>query len=408
MEYHDDLQKVKRILLVAYYFSPSDAVGARRALALYNHLFSAGYSVDVLSNNWNGKQIPSVNYIGKRSVQVNKGRSGGKNSFKIAQYFRSLDKTIFSSFFFNVLRRVFLARGDCEDHYDLVISSYKPSCNVLLGIVLSRIYKAKLIVEMRDLISIFGRKKYLPVFDELDRWIDRFMIGFASTVVTVSPSSRKKAEKFYRRPIELVFNGIDMPEFNPNPLDTMLTTSSRKTVIFYSGLLSSARTLNRICSFIRKAGKSDDIRIVVASHNDPMEYGGDPKFVEWLGYLPRNEIQKRQAGANYLLLLEGSGSDSIENIPAKLYEYLLALRPVLADCHPKSDSVSILEKTNTGCAIDTFDKFINAIETNWFDPNANLAMYHRGYQNGKYLELIDDLLSELNYPSSIPSQGTGG
>lgn len=380
---------MKKILLIAYYFPPSKSVGAKRTISLYNTFIDAGYDVDVLSNNWKGDKIPGIRYIGSQEgMQVPKN-TNQKKLINIDPYFRSIDRSIFSSFF-KILFLEYLKKNKTQKKYDIIIASYRPSCAIMLGILLSRKYKAKLFLDLRDLISNMGHKEKIKIVDWLDKMIDKTMVRFADKVITVTPTCKLKAEKLYNRHVELIMNGIDS---KVNSVNFNQGKISNDIIIFYSGSIGNTRKLDRICSFIKSYDKNSRIRLVVASGTNPMLFGGDPNIVEWVGYLSHSEVMDWQNRANYLLLLEGRTEAAIENVPAKLFEYLSARKPILADCHPDSDSVLILTETRSGRSIDTFNAFVETIETSWFDINVDLNKYTREYQNNKYLELINEEIS---------------
>lgn len=68
--------------------------------------------------------------------------------------------------------------------------------------------------------------------------------------------------------------------------------------------------------------------------------------VETARSLPYQEALSEMLGADGLLLLQGAASNPA--IPAKLYEYLRAQRPILALVHPDGESAALLTRLNAG------------------------------------------------------------
>lgn len=71
-------------------------------------------------------------------------------------------------------------------------------------------------------------------------------------------------------------------------------------------------------------------------------HSGVQDLVELPGPLPYQQALQEMLRADGLLLLQGSASNPA--IPAKLYEYLRARRPMLALVHPAGDSASLLRQ----------------------------------------------------------------
>jgi glycosyltransferase involved in cell wall biosynthesis len=76
--------------------------------------------------------------------------------------------------------------------------------------------------------------------------------------------------------------------------------------------------------------------------------------VEFLPRVPFDEALRELASADVLLLLQAS-ADTVELIPAKLYEYLRAQKPVLAVVYPGATS-EILSTTGGGWTVDPRDE----------------------------------------------------
>jgi hypothetical protein len=378
------------ILIISYYYFPSNAVGAKRSSALKKYLDKEGFCVDVITSNRTGHKEDGIFYLGKEKAaspsdtKIN-GKSQDKIKFKISPslYFRSIDKTLASSFFWSSIKWI---KDSRNRKYDVIIASYKPASNIFLGILASCIFKAPLINEYRDLMSKFGRKKKIFFIDYIDRMLDKQINKFASEIVVVSPSAKKYAEDLYKKDVNLIFNGIDKD--NKKNSNKELRHSECLT-IFYSGTLSDHRTLYLISEHINKYRDKKNIILKIASKQNPIDYGGNPAFTEWLGLIPLSDVYKYQSESDFLLMIEGMGEDSVENLPAKLYEYLGARKPIIATCNSNSDIISLLRETKSGLNINSYSDFVKSMESEWdLSPN-NVKKYNRDFQNSQYLDLIN-------------------
>ena len=363
MEYYDDMPERLKILIISYYFPPSSAVGAVRANALYKYLIKNGYHVDIFSFNENDN--------------IKNENKSNSNGLKLSRLFRSIDRTILSSFIFIGIKKLNNSKGK----YDLVISSYKPVASIILGIYHKLINKKSILfIELRDLVSQFGRKRKVFPFHFLDSVIDRFFISFADELIVVSPTSKKKAELFYKRKVNLILNGID---FKKN----YFKEPSEKIRILYSGTLSEVRNLKLICSHINSNKK--EIVLTIASKQDPSNFYGDYKFINYLGFISREKLEQEIKKSDFLLILEGFDKDSEENIPAKIFEYLGYNKPIMANCSPNSEIVKILNETGAGKNVNNYNDFENFVCPKNFKVNNKIKKYYRENQFKKYLELIE-------------------
>lgn len=168
---------MKKVLIISYYAGKSTAVGARRINAMHDFLIANNYSSKVISLN-NSEDIINLNRknFNKTSLLTS-----------VSTYFRSLDKTSFS---FSILR-IIKSHFKSKDKIDFIIASYKPSWSLIIGIVLSKIYNAKLLFEYRDLASLFGRKKRIFFIHQIDVLIDKILLSFADRLIVVSPTQKK-------------------------------------------------------------------------------------------------------------------------------------------------------------------------------------------------------------------------
>ena len=374
-----------RILIISYYYPPSKSVGAKRIVALKDFLEDKGFLVDVITANWQGEKKSNVFYLGKDIDTSIKNRQKKSLRINLSLYIRSIDKTLFSNFLYDAFKFIYKNKSA---KYDVIISSYKPSSSVFLGVFTSVIYKIPLIVEFRDLMSQFGRKKKVFLLKHIDQFIDRKIVSFAKEIVVVSPTAKKYAQNFYKRDVNLVFNGIDTEELK----EISLVKSDNCITIFYSGTLSEHRTLNVICDHIEKLTGESNIILKVASAQDPMEYGGNSNFTEWLGLISLNEVYKYQLQSDFLLMLEGMGEDSVENIPAKIYEYLGARKPIMAVCNPNSDIMLLLKETKSGSNVLDFYHFCNMLKKTWDLSYGDIEKYTRDFQNTRYLSVINSVV----------------
>ena len=360
-----------RILLISYYFPPSNAIGAKRADSFFNLFIKKGFHVDVISGfldiKKNNTDIhnsrPITNFFKKL-----------KHKLSIDLIFRSIDKSLFSRFFLSSLKKI---KKLTKPH--IIIVSYKPSSVIYLGIFAKIIFKAKLIVDLRDLISQIGVKNKKPVFHYLDTCLDKFLLSFADEIITVSDVCRSKSEKIYNRKVHEIQNGIDGKILNFN------STNNNNFKILYAGTFSSERTLKNTLFFLDQY--NINFELLVASSMKP---NNTDERITWKGYLSKLELNKLVSSSDALLLLEGMTINSFENIPAKIFDYLKFNKPILIDCNPESQVSQMITKINKGLNIHNPMSNLNLFIKN-YNTTKDIEIYSREYQNNKLMRIIEKL-----------------
>lgn len=361
--------KGMNIIIVAYYYPPCNAVGGKRIANFYKRLKQRGHRVNILTANWMGDyeagnediiRIGSeIAYGGPTSLAPGKKR-GIHALLHPSGFIRSIDRSLFSSWY-RSLRRWIHDNPDFFSDTDVVFASYKPTACILLGKAISRRYHIPLVSDLRDLMSIYGLKERVPVFDWVDRMLDRMLVGASAEIITVSYTSQKKAKEFYGREVRLVTNSFHTGDENRElKVNEDLMDEADPIRIVYTGTLSESRNPKTIVEWTERFNQSHSEQIVIeiASRQDPFGFiDHKSECLIWRGYLNAQDTKHLQSGASICLMLEDFSPGGIENIPAKLYEYVAAGKPIIALCHKDSDIGKVLEQTGGGEIISSFEAY---------------------------------------------------
>lgn len=368
-----------RALLVTWTFPPHKAIGAHRWGRYYElSLNDPDLQIDVLTANWSGETTlrgDSVHRVGETlvstpSYSVNRQPRWHDVLLHPTLALRSLDRSAVSPW----LRaaREWIDRSEIKP--DVVIGSYSPVASVMAAEHARRKWKIPMVIDLRDLISQQGQKIRIPGLHAVDCALDKRLTQSASAFFTVSPTTIKKAEEFYRRPVHPLYNcftGMPKPFSCPKP--------GAPLTFFYAGTLGLARTPAPILRILDEYAASTDRTITVnfAGQDDPRQFlETEPKHIDlqWLGYIERSEVQQREKEADVLLLLEDQTPAGAENLTGKIFEYFAAGKPILASCHPDSDIAAVLKETNTGRVVaDAREaaEFIRALEKEDLRPDTD-------------------------------------
>ena len=236
----------------------------------------------------------------------------------LKQSIRTLDGRVFSTFFIKQLASLFKIR---HRRFDVIYISYKPPMALFLGVIAKLFFRAKLVIEYRDLASLFQNKPKILPLHLVDIMIDRLILCFSSRVVVVSPTQAKILREKFSVEALIVLNGFDM-ESGHGGLESL----REKNWITYVGTLSSRRNL----SGLNHLQSLENYRLNVLSSCDPFLY--DPPVglqIDHLEVMPRLTMMSFIHRSSYLLLIEGLDEASYANIPSKVFEYISTRNTIL-------------------------------------------------------------------------------
>ena len=358
------------ILIVTYSFPPSTASSSVRWFKFFELSQKRNINFTILCANWSGEKIENENikYIGdelnfKLSKSIVNYPSFYDLIFHPTLSIRSFSKTIFSDWYRGCKNWI---NQNSYLNYDLIISSYGPISSVLIGNYAKKTFKAPLIIDLRDLISIQGQKVQIPIIHQLDMLLDKYFTRHASEFITVTPTCAKKAKNFYKKNVTEIYNGFSI-DLNNEKIN--LSVKSKILNILYFGTLGVSRSpykILRIFESYCEFNRSVKINVNFASQDDPNDYLNNYQFdnigINWLGYLTKGNLEKFKKQANILLLLEDQNSKGDENLTGKIYEYFELKKPIIVSCSSSSDIVNLIEEVNFGKLINSkkdLDDFLN-------------------------------------------------
>ena len=321
-----------KILYISESSAELRSPGSNRARATIKHLRQSGNDVFDFDIT---KEMSVGAGLGKGSVEEGV-------VYRLRQSIRTLDGRVFSKFFMGFFKisalaimgqvsKIFRMRR-CK--FDLVYVSYKPPIALFLGVFAKIIFGACLVIEYRDLASLFKNKPIIYPLHFIDIVIDRFILLFANTVIVVSPTQAKTLRQEFSVKAEIVFNGFDI-ELEPEELER----PREKNWITYVGTLSKRRSLKGL-AHIREI---ENYTLNVLSDCDPLLF--EPPVgvnVHHLDVMPRQQMMMFIQRSSYLLLIEGLDEASYANVPSKIFEYIATRNTILFIGSEFSDVYKIL------------------------------------------------------------------
>lgn len=339
---------MNKLLIVTYHFPPSAASGGYRMLGLTRHLPACGWETTVVappSLPWESVdeallgQVPAETAI--HPVPYPRGRL-----VKPLRYLAPFGVWLPRAF--AMARRVCL-----RERPDMVLTSGPPHCVHVLGLLLKQWLGVRWVADFRDpwVASAEAVPGTRPT-GFWDRWCERRVMQQADLLVANAPLSCERLRRAYPDAADRMItipNGYDPELFEGIEAGTPSTDTPS---IVHTGTVYAGRDPRPFLDALTRLGDTAGrcrVSFVGRANEGGLDVGEEVRrrglgsFVKLPGSLPYEEALREMAGASVLLLLDSAGRHI--GVPAKLYEYLGAGRPILALAEPDGDVAAVLAES---------------------------------------------------------------
>ena len=413
---------MKRLLIIAYYFPPSNASGIHRTLKFIKHLTALGWKIDVLTFGDNSQ------IAGGQPVMANKvyrageldlfsiwdrlksnlffeptsvKRSAPQNTFleknrdPVTRNYWQRFKDQLSGLFqtpdnqFGWLLPALLVSRKIK-RPDIIYSSAPPFTGHLIGAFLKKRWGVPLVCDFRD---PWGNNPFrLPktgFIHWLDNKLERWVFSLGDSIIANTPlmtDSFKNRFAFARKKIISITNGFDPADFVG--LSSCREVSNSKFLLVHPGALYGERNpvkfLFALKQLIFEQGCSNIIVHFIGtceafegkSVGDQVVDLGLQGHVKFIPPVEHGKALQIMKGADILLLF---AQGTTLQIPAKLFEYMGIGKPVFA----------IGEKNSaTQIAVNSFNGYYSYVENNQEQIVDRLCQLYQAWKNEKSGRLV--------------------
>jgi len=374
-------ERFKKVLMIAYGFPPIAYAGTHRTLRFCRYLPDNGWMPTVvtirenadLHNDFNLlKRIPREirisrtrtvdvwHRVWKRSLSPADGRNGnggGKPGLleTLGRLFRSMLLNLFSIpdhmllwVPFAVIRGLALDR---KEDFDVIYTTSPPHSEHLAGLLLAKICRKAWVADFRDPILDNFCMQDLPAYRRIvNKLLERVIVRNADRVILVSDLYCQAIAGRYpacRHKFTVIRNGFDPEQFKR--IEPCLYT--RFTILYtgsFYGTIMPDFFLRGLKMWVESKGPG------VRGDVQALFYGFGSRRVETLarelgledvvkvfGFIPQDEVIRKQKGADLLLFIIGFDEQSRGVISSKVFEYLAAGVPILA-LIPEGDALKVI------------------------------------------------------------------
>jgi len=410
---------MKRVLLIGFHFPPLVGTsGVQRMLRFAEHLPAYGWTPYVLTASERAmpqtdprtlRDVPPDLPV-KRSFALDTARHlaiGGRYPRRLAIPDRWASWIPFA------------VRDACRlidrERIDAVWSTYPIASAHRVGNWVHRLRRLPWVADFRDLMAQDGYPADPVLWRSFER-IEREAARRASILTFTSPGARDIYAQRYASLADdarfaLLMNGYDEAAFGQAE-EAGVTETQREgpLVLLHSGIVDPSERdptqLFAALASLRNQGTISPatlrVRFRASSHDALLEalaqQHGVRDLIEWLPPIGYREALAEMRAADGLLVLQAANCNG--QIPAKLYEYLRARRPILALADPAGDTgrflaslgspyVAALENRSSICAALT--RFVDALrsENAFLVPEERVSAFSRRRLTGELARLLD-------------------
>jgi hypothetical protein len=426
---------MKKILMIAYHYPPvHGSSGVHRTLCFSRYLPEHGWSPIVLTVTPGAYPRIEPSHCAHIPLGVTVERALAMDSARhlaiAGRHLKSLalpDRWI-SWWLPAVLKGLRLIR---QHRPEILWSTYPIATAHLIGLTLQRVTGIRWIADFRDPMTetdpLTGEEHPRdPVLRKMHARIERATLRRCSYAVATTPGAvRMYRERYEDRAdsrIALIPNGFDEGSFRS--VDAAMhrdRPSDRRLVILHSGLLypeaRDPRSLFAALAQLRERGEISSQTLCVvfrgsgheALFQSALKSLNIDDIVSFQPIVPYCEALAEMVDADGLLVLQGANCNA--QIPAKLYEYLRARRPILALTDPAGDTAHVLlaEGIDTIAPLNARDRIVVALR-NFLDVirrgNAPIASeksiqhHSRRARTTALAELLEMVIAQPNGDST--------
>jgi glycosyltransferase involved in cell wall biosynthesis len=338
---------LRKLLLVTYYFPPCAASGTFRALGFARHLPKFGWQPVVVAP----PQMPWEPLDKGLSRQVPPDTPVYPVPYPQSRLHRLAQRFISSGIWWPRALAA-CARAVREHHPDALLTTGPPHGIHLLGQLLHLRHGLPWVADFRDpwaAANWQARRRGLRGW--WDRHCERLVMRTADVVIANAPracAGLQAAYPQYRHKMVSITNGYDPENF---PVTGTRPPGDGRLTLLHAGELYAGRDPRPLLDALRELSVVHPLRLYLLGRSEDAGFDlgaeirrrGLEGAVEFSGQVSYGRAVAEMAAADVLLLLDTPGRRI--GIPAKLYEYLGAGRPVLALAEPDGDTAWALRES---------------------------------------------------------------
>lgn len=304
---------------------------------------------------------------------------------------------------------------------DVVLVVSPPLTSGLVGWLLARIKRAKLVYNVQELYpETFISTGVLSAESrtaQVLRWFEQFVYQTSDALIVICNAFKDyiEAKNISPQKIFVIPNFVDIQSLYPASKDNLLAQEhglTERYVVLYAGNIGMTQSFDTLLDAAQKLMQYPDIRILIVGDGVQREYIANKvkqlqlQNVLMLPYQPRSRVNDIYATADLGLvpLMAGTAKTTL---PSKLYTIMASGTPALVSVDMDSDIVDTVKAANGGVAVPPddseklvtriLDAYKNRAQFDEYGKNARAYVeenFSRQVISEKYDELIKSLVTD--------------
>ncbi|MBU2946751.1 glycosyltransferase family 4 protein [Zobellia uliginosa] len=377
---------MKKVLIITYYWPPAGGPGVQRWLKFVKYLRDFGIEPVVYipeNPHYPIEDATLVNEIPKDitiysqplfepyglakvfSSKKTKRISSGIIQTKNQSFFEKTMLWVRGNFFIPDARKYwikpsvkYLTDVLVKEAIDTVITTGPPHSVHLIGRQLKKDNDINWLADFRDPWTSIGYHKELKLSKGSARKhkeLEKAVLYEADRVIATSNTTKAEFKTITNTPISVITNGYDSDYAGDANLDHRFTISHIGSLLTGRNPKNLWKVLSQIAAedaVFRGDLQLEFMGVVSQDVMDAMYRNELGPYIKMRGYGSHAEAQRRQQRSQLLLMVEIDSEETKGIIPGKLFEYMIAKRPILAVGPKGWEAGEIIENTNAGKVFD--------------------------------------------------------
>jgi glycosyltransferase involved in cell wall biosynthesis len=372
----------KKVMIVTYYWPPAGGPGVQRWLKFVKYLrdfdiepvlfIPKNPSYPIIDESFS-EEIPSDITIIKQSIFEPYEFAqlfSKKKTKKISRGIIAKEKQTFiekvllyirGNFFIPDARKYwvkpsvkFLKKYLAENNIETIITTGPPHSLHLIGLKLKAELNLKWLADFRDPWTSIGYHEKLKLTKKSKQKhlkLESEVLQTADQIITTSFTTQEEFSNLTQQPITVITNGYDVEKYPETSMDEKFTLShigsllsERNPVILWEVLAELIQEHEDFANDVQLqfAGVISE-RIQRAIR----EVGLDTRTT-YFGYVSHQKALQLQRASQVLIVIEINAEKTKGIIAGKLFEYMVAARPIIGLGPKDADIAKIIQQTNTG------------------------------------------------------------
>lgn len=373
---------MKRALIITYYWPPAGGPGVQRWLKFVKYFRDYGIEPVVYAPENPSYPLIDEDFVSEIPQGIEIIKTPIREPYRLAKVFSKKKTKQFSSGIISkkdsslLEKSMLYIRGNffipdarigwvkpsvnylstylSKNPVDVLITTGPPHSMHLIGMELKKKTGVKWIADFRDpwtTIHYHSSLKLNKKSQQKHKGLEALVLNTADEIVVTSPSTKKEFEAITKKPISVITNGYDTDEKIQVSVDSKFSIS-------HIGSLLSGRNPKILWEVLEEISQSNplfksDLKLKFAGAvseevKESLAEKGLIENTEFLGYISHKEAIEQQHSSQILLLVEIDSEETRAILPGKLYEYMVANRPIIALGPEDSDIEEIIKNTETG------------------------------------------------------------